>query len=387
MNSASRGIENALQKEGIPNRLLGGHRFFERMEVINALTPVKDLLAYLQVIDNPKFIPAFTRIINIPGRGIGEKTIAKILQKAGSLKISPLEVVERIHDGKLADIKPPVKRKIGSFVQAMKKLRKLARDGEYPEQLIRQLLDLIKYQDHLKKTQQDFEGRWDNVQELINFATEFESSAVLDAAEALSNKLALARTESQEDDWMDATEYDDLDDLGFPDAKEAKRDKDKARQVILDGEETPLRAFLQASMLSTDTETNEDEETKKDKVTIATCHAAKGLEWPVVFVPAVEKGVFPSARADDIEEERRLLYVACTRAQGFLYLSHCAVRMAMGQSTDKELSEFITAVQRAEVRLFRDSISDVTSQDRATIAAVLNRPVPEADKVKKMIEE
>ncbi len=98
------------------------------------------------------------------------------------------------------------------------------------------MLDLIKYEDHLKKTQQDFEGRWDNVQELINFATEFESSAVLDAAEALSNKLALARTESQEDDWMDATEYDDLDDLGFPDAKEAKKDNGKARQVISDGE-------------------------------------------------------------------------------------------------------------------------------------------------------
>ncbi|OSX59010.1 hypothetical protein POSPLADRAFT_1151629 [Postia placenta MAD-698-R-SB12] len=294
-NALSRSIESALQKEGIPNRVLAGHKFFDRLEV-------KDILAYLQFVDNPHFAPAFSRAINVPGRSIGEKAsetlesgyIPDLLSAAQRLQISPFEVVQRIYDGKTPDIKPPVKRKLASFLPPLRELRKLAQSGMQPPDLIRRFLDLIDYKSHLMKTQPDWESRWDNVQELINYASEVEITA-----------------SSQQRD------YDD----------------------VSDGEDTPLRLFLQASMLSTDTETQGDD--GKEKVTIATCHAAKGLEWPVVMIPAVEKGTFPSSRAEDIHEERRLLYVACTRAQGLLYLSYSTARMVSGEVKRKEPSDFL----------------------------------------------
>ncbi|KAF9814441.1 hypothetical protein IEO21_05105 [Rhodonia placenta] len=295
LNALSRSIESALQKEGIPNRVLAGHKFFDRLEV-------KDILAYLQFVDNPHFVPAFSRAINVPGRSIGEKAsemlesgyIPDLLSAAQRLQISPFEVVQRIYDGKTPDIKPPVKRKLASFLPPLRELRKLAQSGMQPPDLIRRFLDLIDYKSHLMKTQPDWESRWDNVQELINYASEVEITA-----------------SSQQRD------YDD----------------------VSDGEDTPLRLFLQASMLSTDTETQADD--GKEKVTIATCHAAKGLEWPVVMIPAVEKGTFPSSRAEDIHEERRLLYVACTRAQGLLYLSYSTARMVSGEVKRKEPSDFL----------------------------------------------
>lgn len=118
-NSLSRVFEGAFRKEGVPTRILGGQRFFERAEV-------KDVLAYLQLVDNPAYVPAFSRVVNVPQRGIGQKTVAEILTTAGRKGLSPLEVVERIYEGRMPDIKPPVKRKVADFVLAVKVLRKLA---------------------------------------------------------------------------------------------------------------------------------------------------------------------------------------------------------------------------------------------------------------------
>ncbi|KAG1822031.1 P-loop containing nucleoside triphosphate hydrolase protein [Suillus subaureus] len=197
-NAISRTIENALQKEGIPNRMLGGHQFFERAEI-------KDILAYLQLVDNPHFEPAFSRAVNIPSRGIGDKSLGEILSRAQKLGISPLTLVERIHDSIIPDLKPSVKRKVQSFVNVMRSLKSSATDGMEPAQLIGKLIELIGYQEHLKKSQPDWDTRWENVQELINFAS-------------------------------DAT-------------------ADASNVPVVDGDEsslqdTPLRQFLQASMLS-----------------------------------------------------------------------------------------------------------------------------------------
>ncbi|KAJ7050825.1 P-loop containing nucleoside triphosphate hydrolase protein [Mycena amicta] len=161
----SRAIESALQKEAIPSVILGGHKFFERQEI-------KDILAYLQLVDNPSFTPALTRAINIPSRGIGEKSIAELIARASKTKLSLLDVVEHIHDAKQPDIKPAIKHKIGSFIRAVRTVRKLAEEGTSPPELIRRLLDLIEYESHLKKTQPEWETRWENVQELITFASE-----------------------------------------------------------------------------------------------------------------------------------------------------------------------------------------------------------------------
>ncbi|KAG2149079.1 P-loop containing nucleoside triphosphate hydrolase protein, partial [Suillus bovinus] len=302
-NAISRTIENALQKEGIPNRMLGGHQFFERAEI-------KDILAYLQLVDNPQFEPAFSRAINTPSRGIGEKSLGEILSRAQKLGISPLTLVERIHNSIIPDLKPSVKRKVQSFVNVMRSLRSSATDGMEPAQLIGKLVELIGYQEHLKKSQPDWDTRWENVQELINFA------------------IILVRF--------------------FLDKPFNRLHRDT----------TPLRQFLQASMLSSaGDQSNENDD---EKVSIATCHAAKGLEWPVVFVPAVEQGTFPFYRTDDIHEERqvyhfiylfvltrsirRLLYVACTRAQTSLYLTHTLKRKVAGVFKPRDLSEFISKI-------------------------------------------
>ncbi|KAH9916183.1 P-loop containing nucleoside triphosphate hydrolase protein [Fomitopsis serialis] len=164
--------ESALQKEGIPNRVLGGHKFFERLEV-------KDLLAYLQLIDNPHFVPAFARVINVPARGIGEKLPRRLIplhadnrRDSGyrtALKLSPLEVVMRIYDGTLPDIKPSVKRKLASFVPPVRMLQKLAQAVCHP------LTHWYEYEAYLRKMQKDWDSRWENVQELINFASEVET--------------------------------------------------------------------------------------------------------------------------------------------------------------------------------------------------------------------
>ncbi|TBU33526.1 P-loop containing nucleoside triphosphate hydrolase protein [Dichomitus squalens] len=359
-NAHSRVIEAALQKEGIPNRVLAGHKFFERMEV-------KDVLAYLQLIDNPAFVPAFTRVVNVPSRTVGEKTVAELLHRASQLKLPPLTVVERIVEGKIPDIKPPVKRKLSSFVDTLRDLRRYAHEGMSPTKLITALVDLVGYQEHLRKTQPDHESRWENVQELINFASEVENGMDAKAGRRMED----AAERAHEELWGDG--------LG-------EWDRD---QVEEDGEgDTPLRHFLQASMLSTDTETPEDEKSK-DKVTISTCHAAKGLEWAVVMIPAVEDGVFPSARSEDTEEERRLLYVACTRAQGLLYLTHATSRMIAGEQKPTDLSPFIAEVRGDHQTrgVFSEELPSLPGQDRTTICKVLGRPLPDETEVKRRVAE
>ncbi|KAF9267802.1 UvrD-helicase-domain-containing protein [Marasmius fiardii PR-910] len=328
-NALSRSIESALQKEGIPNRVLKGHKFFERLEV-------KDLLAYLQLVDNPQFVPAFTRIVNVPARGIGDKTLQELISRAQKEKLSPLHIVEKIVDGRTPDIKPPVKRKLASFVSVVRTIQKMTLEGSSPAVLIRKLYEDINYEDHLKKTQSDWESRWENVQELITFASDVDADI-------------------------------------------------KARD---DGAntDTPLRLFLQASMLSSEGDNENGEEDKK-KVTISTCHAAKGLEWPVVIVPAVEQGTFPFYRSDDIEEERRLLYVACTRAQSLLYLSHASTRKVGGDVKSRELSAFISSVTKANTSIFTDHLPTISHTERAVIARVLGRPDIAEQDVRKLVNE
>ncbi|KZP25249.1 UvrD-helicase-domain-containing protein [Athelia psychrophila] len=335
-NALSRSIESALQREGILSRVLGGHKFFDRAEI-------KDLLAYLQIVDNPHFVPAFSRAINTPGRGIGDKTLGEILARAIELKTSPLAVVERIYDGRIPDVKPPVRKKLKGFIEPVRTLRKLAEDGTSPAALICRLLDLIAYEDYLKQKDPEWATRWENVQELINFASESPSQDFSEANEVITDS----------------------------------RDK-------VDGEgQTPLRAFLQESMLSS---AGDDDDGTKEKVTLSTCHAAKGLEWPVVMVPAVEQGTFPFYRTEDVEEERRLLYVACTRAQGLLYLFHALKRRVGGETKGKNLSEFISAISGHQA-LFTTSLPVLSRNERSLLSQVLDRPMAaEAEVARRLIE-
>ncbi|KAI0749394.1 P-loop containing nucleoside triphosphate hydrolase protein [Daedaleopsis nitida] len=380
-NSLSRAIESALQKEGIPSRVLKGHKFFERMEI-------KDVLAYLQLVDNPAFVPAFTRVVNVPSRMVGEKTVAELLHRAEQLKISPLHVVERIVEGRIPDIKPPVKKKLANFAGVIRDLRKFANEGMAPSKLIQSLLELIKYGEHLRRTQPEYESRWDNVQELINFATEVET----DMPSAVVKQMQDAQDAAFEELWGDGLDEWDADQV-----------EENGPQGGQQNGDTPLRVFLQASMLSTDADTADDD--NKPKVTISTCHAAKGLEWAVVFVPAgtcalsipsidthgnpVVRGVFPSTRTEEEEEERRLLYVACTRAQGMLYLSHTTTRMMSGESVPQEISPYLAALRNnpQTTNLLSEELSALPREDRITLSKVLNRTPPDDAEVALRVAE
>ncbi|KAF5382208.1 hypothetical protein D9615_004383 [Tricholomella constricta] len=337
-NALSRLIESALQKQGIPSEVLGGHKFFERQEI-------KVLLAYLQLVDNPSFNPALLRAANVPSRGIGEKSLQEIAARAEKSGVSQLSIMEGICDGRLPDIRPVAKRKLAPFVKVIRSLRDLANKSTSPADLIRKLLDLVEFEDHLRKTQPDWESRWENVKELITFASEVETNI-----NAVEEELSSA-------------------------SGEATTSKDN-----------PLRLFLQASMLSTEG-ANQSEEDSKDKVTISTCHAAKGLEWPVVMVPSTEQGTFPFARSENVEEERRLLYVACTRAQGLLYLSHAERRNVAGLTKDRGVSPFISAVVGEDPTLFTNLQPAFLPADRSVICDILSRPLPNDLEVSRQVME
>ncbi|KAK4688393.1 ATP-dependent DNA helicase UvrD/PcrA, partial [Tremellales sp. Uapishka_1] len=462
-NALSRNIETALQKESIPNRIIGGHKFFERLEV-------KDLLAYLQLADNPEFTPAFMRVVNVPRRSIGDKSLAELVAAAKKMKVSPMELSERITDGdKLpTGLKPAIKKSLASFVGIVRKLRRAAVKNTEVADLIKLILDKTSYEDHLRKTQPDFDQRWENVQELISHSVNVaqdiirekegkvetdgfnlaSSDFVYDMIEKEESKLRvplhhLFRKNSDESASRSRStsaprevtvhypqpklkkeiiEFVDSDDEieSVQPIKRERAVKAEMRGTMedemaeSDGEitpgdrtddATPLRAFLERSMLATDTEEKKDD-VPIPKVTMTTVHSAKGLEWPVVFIPAVEQGTYPSYRCTEeheIAEERRLLYVAMTRAQSFLTLSYCHSRMMGAEDSNKELSEFISRSQRLNpVRpalriviglhvdhstqgIFSVDIPEVDVNVRREIAAILGRTLPDEADTKDMI--
>ncbi|KAF8746922.1 UvrD-like helicase C-terminal domain, partial [Rhizoctonia solani] len=479
-NALSRVIESALQQESVPSRVLGGHKFFERAEV-------KDLLVYLQLADNPAFTPAFVRAVNVPKRGVGEKSVAEIVSRASSEKTSAFNVIERICDGMAPDIKPPIKRKVSELVRLIRQLRKWASEGVLAADLIRRTVDDTGYEAHLQRTQPDWETRWENVQELINFAAgvELPEPEVLNSEDegdnlehdvgaypSESEELAagsttletmssskpgstkgLAATNSQKQagkllarssgsqgrdtitmkqatlsSWRSASRPnstlpqpqqpesldDDVLDLTGTDDEEISPEKlidgdvptKKLLQPRRDNQQTPLRAFLQASLLSTDSETKEEE--SKGKVTITTCHAAKGLEWPVVIVPAVEGGTYPFYRAEDVEEERSTIalcsmYPSTSIAVPYPLELQNGWRFVISPYTDANpsfvtsvnpgetrkttLSEFVTSLAAPLKTLFQRNLPLLTKDELVVFGKILSRAVPSNEVIQKGLRE
>ncbi|KIR55344.1 DNA helicase II/ATP-dependent DNA helicase PcrA [Cryptococcus gattii Ru294] len=498
-NALSRVIESSLQKDSIPNRIVGGHKFFERMEI-------KDLLAYLQLADNPGFNlnsdsstqPAFVRVVNVPKRSIGDKTLTDILSTAKSMKISPMELCERVTDGEAipTNIKPGVKKSLANFVGVIRKLRRAAERGTSVADLIKMIIEKVNYEEYLRTSQPDWDSRWENVKELVSPPSSFflflprrisysvtvaEEQARLSesksgstreergfmpansaAVEAMVNEAyqkgkgkevkqernlkkekeekraypmfrrrasgnnisdqecdtssatgrsrsgsiavntksilrrkGSVRTNETHDGVIELLSSDEEDQDVKPDIKPKKKIADIIKQSSVaysppdlveslanaPDSLTPLAYFLQTSMLSTDTESGQDD-ASTPKVTITTVHAAKGLEWPVVFIPAVEQGTYPSYRCTEpheIAEERRLLYVAMTRAQSFLF------RMMGGEENNKEASEFLGDVMRNQPGLLATDQPNVDMVVRKHISAMLSRPAPDEEMTKDMI--
>lgn len=279
MNAQSNSIEQALSRSGIPHRVIGGRRFYDREEI-------RDMVAYLQVINNPHDDVRLGRIINVPKRGIGATTLEKASEIAAGLGESIYSVI------KDADVYPQLSRaatKLKSFVALIDGLMEAEQSGDYSlVELYNLILEHTDYEKYLKTEKDNPDVRIENIEELSSNIIKFE------------------------EDYA---------------------------------EEASLSNFLEEISLQTDID-NYDAEA--DSSVMMTLHSAKGLEFPVVFIAGLEEGVFPSIATmmnpDELNEERRLAYVGITRAKEKLYITKAKSRMLMGHTSYNKVSRFVNEI-------------------------------------------
>lgn len=279
MNAQSNSIEQALSRSGIPHRVIGGRRFYDREEI-------RDMVAYLQVINNPHDDIRLSRIINVPKRGIGATTLEKAGEIAAGLGESIYSVI------KDADVYPQLSRaatKLKSFVALIDGLMEAEQSEDYSlAELYNLILEHTDYEKYLKTEKDNPDVRIENIEELSSNIIKFE------------------------EDYA---------------------------------EEASLSNFLEEISLQTDID-NYDAEA--DSSVMMTLHSAKGLEFPVVFIAGLEEGVFPSIATmmnpDELNEERRLAYVGITRAKEKLYITKAKSRMLMGHTSYNKVSRFVNEI-------------------------------------------
>ncbi len=281
-NSQSRALEEAFRRAGIPYRLIGAISFYERREV-------KDLLAYLRLVANPSDDEAFLRAVGVPRRGLGEASLAVLMQASAQWN-KPLLDTARAAD-RVPELRPNVREAFRGFAGFVDGLTQRA--GEMaPADVLEQLIRGIDYEALLHAEGPEGADRWENVRELVASAA----------------------------DWSEEV----------PDDPESG---------------TPLERFLAEAALLSAAETVVGSE---EGVTLMTLHTAKGLEWPVVVLTGMEHGLFPLARAeeqpDGLEEERRLCYVGLTRAKDKLYLTWARARRRGGELRPGIMSRFLKAL-------------------------------------------
>lgn len=276
-NAQSRVLEEAMLRFGIPYKIVGGIKFYERKEI-------KDLISYLRVIQNPADSVSLLRIINVPPRKIGTRTL-EILQEHAYKKsfsifaaIEDVENITTLNEGKIEILK--------KFAKTIKELQKV--NHEFTASgVIKHVLDYTGYKKFLDDGTIEGEARMENVSELINVASK----------------------------------YDNLE-AGLS-----------------------LNIFLEEISLITDLDTVDDQD---NAITLMTMHSAKGLEFPHVFVAGLEEGIMPHSRSlleqNDLEEERRLMYVAITRAKDSIYLCRAKNRMLYGETQENTPSQFLADI-------------------------------------------
>ena len=304
-NSQSRSMEESLRKQALPYRLIGSVRFYDRREI-------RDLMSYLKLIGNPNDDEAFRRAVSVPRRGLGETTIELLSERARAAGVPMLVAATRpdLHEG----IRAAARTSLGDFAGVILNFRERAKTDSV-DAILRDLIDAIRYVEHLRAEGPEGEERIENVRELVTGAAE---------------------------------------------------------AVIEEGGEvglTPLEHFLQRASLVADLDKLDP---NADAITLMTVHNAKGLEFPVVFVTGLEDGLFPLARAFDdpkmLEEERRLFYVAVTRAEEKLYLTHARSRRRNGETMPSIPSSFLATLPPTLVE------TKATMRLRATGRTVLPQP-------------
>jgi DNA helicase II / ATP-dependent DNA helicase PcrA len=340
----SRLLENSLGKAGVPYRMVGGYRFFDREEI-------RTLLDYLRTISQPNNNVALSAIINVPSRKIGDESSKELLRMADEKGISLWAVVQKISKGDLAmkkKLSMPAEQKLCKLISLIKEAKKRMSTVSV-ESTAKFLLDFcikqLTYKEFLQsKHPEDHESRWANVEELLNQAA--------DIAESESNAGGADLGES------------------LPEVKGVEKQQ-------LNGNDEALASFLANITLSSDLQASEDGQ-EQDCITISTIHSAKGLEWPIVFIPALYDGSIPHSRAEDTDEERRLLYVAMTRAKALLYLTHPLRQSRSG--TETTLSSFLPNKLHRHLVKIGPEITDKVVKD---IALILRRSPPSEEELVK----
>lgn len=272
-HAQSRAFEEAMMRRAIPYQLIGARKFYERREV-------RDVLAYLRLLDNPRDALSLRRVINVPRRGVGEKSMERIEAFAAEQGLTLLEALARADE--IVGLKKAMVQSLQDFQAMLVYLTDLARDEMPLKDIIDQLLEMSGYVEELERLDPvTFPTRLENIYELRSLAVEFEK----------------------------------------------------------DGGEG-LEEFLTQVALVQDT----DSADQADAVTLMTFHGAKGLEFPVVFMTGMEEGVFPSYRIDtpeEMEEERRICYVGITRAQSRLFFTNAVSRLLYGYERNNPPSRFL----------------------------------------------
>ncbi len=284
-NAQSRSLEDVFRRNGVPYIIVGGIRFYERKEI-------KDVLAYLRLLVNRNDDESLLRVINYPGRGIGETTLERLEDFAREKNLTLFEAGLRAAE--VASIQDRVKKAIAqfcSFIAKYHSLRQQMSMSEVTRSMVDELGILKSYKE--EGTAESI-GRWENVQELLSAITEFG------------------------DEHPDGT----------------------------------LEAFLEEVSLVSDIDSWDE---TRNVVTLMTLHASKGLEFPVVFIAGVEEGLLPfytnSIERLALEEERRLFYVGITRAQSKLYLTKTQMRYRFGEAAYASSSRFLTEIGEEKIEV------------------------------------
>ena len=279
MNSQSRVIEEMLMRNAIPYKVVGGRKFYDRMEI-------KDLMAYLKLAQNQKDDVSLFRVINVPKRGIGGRTVEKIREAAAEADTNAFNILLNIES---VGLSAKAERSLKSFTDFIKVLIEKKNDCTVSEILTAVIEGTGYVEELVLKDTVEASTRIENIEELASSIEEFETKT--------------------------------------PDAN--------------------LETYLQGISLMSDLDNYVESE---DQVVLMTLHSAKGLEFPCVFMVGMEDGIFPGFRSlgDDkeLEEERRLCYVGITRAQKHLYMTHASKRMQHGRTKSNPMSRFLVEIPK-----------------------------------------
>jgi DNA helicase-2/ATP-dependent DNA helicase PcrA len=280
VNAQSRALEETYMRYGMPYKLVGGTRFYQRREI-------KDVIAYLRLIHNSSDNISLTRIINVPGRGIGQRTLAELSGWAKNQDMSLYSALKLVAEKKGPALTPRANYALTSFFTVLNELsirsQELSLTG-----LLNEMLERTGYKEYILNDENG-EERWENIQELYTVARDYDELSPAEALATFLEKVSLV------------SDVDELDE-------------------------------------------------KVDATTLITLHQAKGLEFPVVFIVGMEEGLLPHRRSmedpDELEEERRLCYVGVTRAQQRVYLLHTYHRNLFGSSSATLPSRFLQDIPK-----------------------------------------